>query len=1093
MLGGVLLGAAVVPGVREVALSLFDAKAEAMRLGHELIGSLREKVTGVSRQTRTERLHAAHAIIITTAFFEAFDDLELPFSLSDLRLTYADKRIIVPEGADKRTIVPANITLHFWLESSDALPMSEDASGVLFRRQRMTYSRASLSLLGFMEDLAVWDELNAAQQATAKSEITKLPHFAAHRYQEMFRRLATDFPEFSFWADQREHHETQEQIRHGLGGLNAMLTAVASGRIPPPKLRSILALNQAAPARPISPTDDRPGGLTLPTLADGYVNPRFRLIDKPSDLSLEQSWADQPVRDDLQRLLAGFVTSVSAVRAPLLILGQPGVGKSVLTQMLAARLPAADFLPVRVPLRQVPADAGIQEQIEAAVRVTTGEALSWPDLARSADGALPVVLLDGLDELLQATGVNRADYLIQAQEFQRREAELGRPVAVIVTTRTAVADRCRLPAESVAIRLEPFSDAQVKSWIDTWNRTNAGLFASAGHRPLSPDDVLAHPELAEQPLLLLMLALYDADAETGRRLPDSTDLSLGDLYERLLRRFADREIEKHEPGISPERRAAAVEGELLRLSVAAFAMFNRGQQWVTQAELDRDLSALIPEPPAAGVGFQRPLTAAQNVIGRFFFIHQARALRESEELSTYEFLHATFGEYLIARLVRDLVRQAAEREALTRAGALGGMLGAPPEPGPFGALLSFAVLSVRTSIPQFLGDMGVSTDQVRPFLLRRFQEVYFGAEATRSAYEPLPLPAVQRIARQTANLVLLVTVLTGPVTAAELFGDGSASVGHWQPLVDLWRSGTHHDEWPSLVATLGIVRSWADGDRTLTVYWKGSHQVLPVSIQRDQGSVGNRQIIWEAEDTLLWAHNRPPDTGGHGWQVGPAHTSLDTGAGRAVIYEVFTPLYTYLREAVTSFADTGDGHSISLFTALNDLWLPGLRSSYFNRPALVTAYSRAFEMIARFSGSSTAFYLHEVLSRLAVDLPNLSPAEARELLSDMKGRFQLGESESHLIARCALDLVARDRVQLEFLGDVLYQLDLPAWAYLEAAVTLMELEIDPSEVPATAFDVVRRLRPDQMDEIERDHPHLFHRARRIIRADGGRFRLVWPG
>jgi hypothetical protein len=33
-----------------------------------------------------------------------------------------------------------------------------------------------------------------------------------------------------------------------------------------------------------------------------------------------------------------------------------------------------------------------------------GERLDWPTLARSSDGALPVVLLDGFDELLQATG-----------------------------------------------------------------------------------------------------------------------------------------------------------------------------------------------------------------------------------------------------------------------------------------------------------------------------------------------------------------------------------------------------------------------------------------------------------------------------------------------------------------------------------------------------------------------------------------------------------------------------------------------------------------------------------------------------------------
>ena len=97
----------------------------------------------------------------------------------------------------------------------------------------------------------------------------------------------------------------------------------------------------------------------------------------------------------------------------------------MLTQMLAARLPADKFLVVRVVLREVTADADLQTQIEDAIRLATGESLTWPDLARSAGGALPVVLLDGFDELLQATGVSQTDYLRKAAEFQTREAGLA--------------------------------------------------------------------------------------------------------------------------------------------------------------------------------------------------------------------------------------------------------------------------------------------------------------------------------------------------------------------------------------------------------------------------------------------------------------------------------------------------------------------------------------------------------------------------------------------------------------------------------------------------------------------------------------------
>ena len=151
-----------------------------------------------------------------------------------------------------------------------------------------------------------------------------------------------------------------------------------------------------------------PGGAADPVaLGEGYVDHRIRVaeVGASSEPGRDSWWNDVPVRDDACRFLAGYLTCPAAQDAPLIMLGQPGSGKSILTRILAARLPATDFLPVRVELRQVPAEADLQDQIEFAVRHATGERISWPRLVESGDGALPVVMLDGFDELLQATGV----------------------------------------------------------------------------------------------------------------------------------------------------------------------------------------------------------------------------------------------------------------------------------------------------------------------------------------------------------------------------------------------------------------------------------------------------------------------------------------------------------------------------------------------------------------------------------------------------------------------------------------------------------------------------------------------------------------
>jgi hypothetical protein len=100
---------------------------------------------------------------------------------------------------------------------------------------------------------------------------------------------------------------------------------------------------------------------------------------------------------------------------------------------------------------------------------------------------------------------------------------------------------------------------------------------------------MRYPELAGQPLLLLMLAIYDAE---GNGLRSAGTLRPDQLYERLLARFARREVDKRGTGLPVRERDRLVEAELRKLSLVAFAMFNRGTQWVTEDDLDDDLRAL---------------------------------------------------------------------------------------------------------------------------------------------------------------------------------------------------------------------------------------------------------------------------------------------------------------------------------------------------------------------------------------------------------------------------------------------------------------------------------------------------------------------
>jgi hypothetical protein len=611
------------------------------------------------------------------------------------------------------------------------------------------------------------------------------------------------------------------------------------------KVRQALSLAyRAALAEPITPAGDMPVGLGIPTLGEGYIDPRVRVaeVTPSSDPGSESWWTDVPISDNACNFLLTRLTSPETLAAPLILLGQPGSGKSVLTRILAARLSIPDFLAVRVELRQVPAEADLQDQIEFAIQSATGERIKWPQLVESGDRLFPVLVLDGFDELLQAAGVAQNDFLLRVQAFQEREARLNRPVAAIVTSRTAVTDRTRIPLGATAIRLEPFNQEQVTAWLEIWAQTNRASLARRNMQPLPADIALNYEELAEQPLLLLMLALYDADANALQQ--RSATLGQTELYERLLKDFASREIRKHYRALSDADLESAVETELRRLSVVAFAMFNRYSQWVPEVDLDADFSALLADERLHIPGpdrLQAQLTTAQLTVSRFFFVHEAQATHENRQLRTYEFLHSTFGEFLVARLVIDVLTEMVSPEAppgpLTSDGTASGMLR---------ALLSFAALTSRSPVVAFIGDSfdQVAAEQraaITDLLLRLHNRALFPpAESAYSRYEPLPLTATTRHAAWSANLVVLAVLAAGEITGTELFPQEPDPAMAWRRETMLWRSQLSGYGWNGLHETIALNRVWDSQHRE-------------IQLRRNDGT-----FIPKAPD-IYWTFNIPPD------------------------------------------------------------------------------------------------------------------------------------------------------------------------------------------------------------------------------------------
>jgi hypothetical protein len=747
--------------------------ADVINAAEEAKRMVPEWRAGLTRFDRTQRLAALHAVVVVGSFFAACAEAGWPALAGD-----------IPEGGIAGT-------------------------ADLLVRQRPPLPDPHVPFAGHLDRLRAYYHLLAAELMVpfrsvrdAGSEIAAVAARSLRLYEDQYRLLAAHAREFALWAGDGG----ARPVGTGLSGMSELLADMEIRR-PGQRSRGELAMSYlAALAEPVIGAGQAPDGVVLPALGEAYVDPACRVAevalgDQPSEA---QWWANRHQVSDIGAFLAGYLTAPRATRTPLVVLGEPGSGKSKLVEVLAARLPEQDFLPVLVPLRDVAAESMVAEQLEQAILQGPGRRLGWHDLLETAPGALPVVLLDGLDELIQATAVNRYDYLEQVRDFQLRQARAGRPVAVVVTSRTVVADLVRFPRGSLAVQLQPFTDDQVRRWLTVWDRHNASILAARGLRPLPAPVALAHRELTEQPLLLLLVAIFDAADNSLQRL--AGQLGRAELYERLLAEFAGREVAKtaRNRALPAGRQRRLAAREVQRLAVVALAMFARGQQAASEAELNQDLPVLFAEEEEPDGDREMALTPAQRATGRFFFIHKSEARLHDERVRSYEFLHATFGEFLVARLAVSALREiAAYREVLRR-----GTIGAGQvDDGFLQAALSFSILPSRRPIIGFMRELLLQMpDDEQAQCRETLNELVAGSLFPRPArsfqrYEPVRYPVTRRLACYSANLVVLLVQLAGPVRAAEFCGPVDTAE-KWAQYGYLWRSALTAAEWRSLLDTV---------------------------------------------------------------------------------------------------------------------------------------------------------------------------------------------------------------------------------------------------------------------------------------------------
>jgi predicted NACHT family NTPase len=234
----------------------------------------------------------------------------------------------------------------------------------------------------------------------------------------------------------------------------------------------------------------------------GAVQMELRLAERPTAIHNAASLALRLPEQAEQVLLphTSIVDAYGQAQQELLILGEPGVGKSTLLLELARSLvrqaeqDAEQPLPVLLPLsswanKRLPLTKWLIEQLALLYNVPRKRSRQWIE----AELVLP--LLDGLDEMEEGA---RPDCVAAINTYHRDHLH-----PLVVCSRTneygCAAERERL-ALHTAVVVQPFLKEQVDAHLAVLGKPLAALRTALGKKPTVA-------ELATTPLMLQILIL----------------------------------------------------------------------------------------------------------------------------------------------------------------------------------------------------------------------------------------------------------------------------------------------------------------------------------------------------------------------------------------------------------------------------------------------------------------------------------------------------------------------------------------------------------------------------------------------------------
>ena len=620
--------------------------------------------------TKYEHAQIAQVLIVFAAYFDSMK-LYLPDEERQINISPEEKKTLteesiaqyidyLKENSTKDADQTAEEIFNYDLTMPDPVVKPQD----YLEQLQVFYNILNKEFLHFYEMLSFLDSMEESEREIFLMKVRELPAKAVENYKKQYYQLAVNFNDFFVWANIQEHRQIQESIDIGFSRISKLISGYYENSRDSKAKTTLEQYNKKYSGyidEPLAGVSEMKlytiNRLVFPSKRQSFIPQSFRTLTYRESMHLEDksAWKACEEQENIGKFVGDVLRHSVVGTRPLLILGHPGAGKSLLCSMLAAQILHHEYHVIIVKLRDTVAEQTVPQQINQQIERDFSNGCLWSDIASCGLEKPILIIFDGYDELLQASGKAYSDFLQRIEEFQKQQKTIyGIFVKCIVTSRITLIDKAMIPDRTPVIMLSDFDENRVRQWCQIWNESNKEYFLQTKLEKFEIDASHKVSELSKQPLLLLMLALYDSNDNALRK---NKDLDMTQLYNSLIREFISRERRKDDSFRSRQKKEQKriIDEEMLKISIAALGMYNRKILYIRANDLENDLQFLTEEKtPDSGLEEQE-LFESDKLLGSFFFIHKSNSTgvvdRNKVSNIAYEFLHNTFGEFLTANYI----------------------------------------------------------------------------------------------------------------------------------------------------------------------------------------------------------------------------------------------------------------------------------------------------------------------------------------------------------------------------------------------------------------------------------------------------------